>query len=170
MNARAWPMWWLPVVLSACAAELAREPDSGGRLDASMTDASTTDAGRDDDGGQWPTATYAPTFSAIFHETFERQLCTSVFCHGAGGLTLDFSTQRAAYDSLVNQSPTGEMCAGRGLTLVVPGDPDASLLVSKVQDDVPACGVRMPKYPGLVLSAEEIAQIRSWIERGARDD
>lgn len=171
MNARAWPMWLLPFVLSACAAEPARTSDAGDHTDAATPDANIGDSGaRDHDDGSWPEPTYAPTFSAIFNETFERNLCTSVFCHGIGGATLDFSSQRAAYDSLVDQMPTGVMCKDQGLVIVVPGDPAASLLMSKLQDMEPACGARMPRLPGVTVDPREIAQVQAWIALGAHFD
>lgn len=132
-------------------------------------DANTTPDG---DAATWQpdTITYAPTFSAVFNEIFERRLCASVFCHGLGGATLNFSSLHAGYLSLVDHEPTGALCKDRGLTLVVPGDPEASLLFTKVSRDDPPCGARMPHVPGVVLDAREIEQIRQWIALGAQED
>ena len=55
------------------------------------------------------------------------------------------------------------------MKFVVPGKPDDSLLYRKLNDEKPSCGARMP----LSLSAlkpEELTQIRTWIEMGAKDD
>lgn len=167
MNARARSWWLLPCVLSACAAESDSRQDAG-LLEGGMIDRVVID----EDAGslQPPPPTYAPTFRAIFNEVFEQRLCTSVFCHGIGGATLNFSSIEAAYYSLVDHAATGAMCNGRGLVIVVPGDPDASLLMAKVSSDTPPCGGRMPRVPGVVLDPREIDQIRQWITRGAPND
>lgn len=167
MKARARSWWLLPCVLSACAAQSDTKPDAApaeaGLIDREMAD--------EDAGSMQPLPpTYAPTFTAIFNEVFEQRLCTSVFCHGIGGATLNFSSLEAAYDSLVDHEATGAMCNGRGLVIVVPGDPDASLLFAKVASDTPPCGARMPRVPGVILDPLQIAQIRQWIMLGARND
>lgn len=169
MNARAWPLWLLTLSafsLSACDAEPDHKQDASG--------ANLRDAAVEGDAETWfvprPPPTYAPTFNAVFDEVFEHNLCTSEFCHGLGGTTLNFSTKRAGYDSLVEREATGSKCKDRGLTLVVPGDPEASLLFQKVSTDTPPCGARMPHFPGLVINAREIEQIRQWIALGALDN
>jgi len=53
-----------------------------------------------------------------------------------------------------------------GRTRVIPGDPDASYLVEKVESDQPAAGARMPLF-GAPLSDAELALLRSWIAAGA---
>lgn len=172
MTARAWPLWLLPLpllALSACDAE----PDTTQR-DAGEHESGLRDGLTEPDAETWfvprPPPSYAPTFSAVFDEVFEHNLCTSEFCHGLGGATLNFSTKRAGYDSLVDRPATGAKCKDRGLVLVVPGDPEASLLFLKVSTDTPPCGARMPHFPGFVLNDREIAQIREWIALGALDD
>jgi len=54
-----------------------------------------------------------------------------------------------------------------GLSLVVPGNPEMSLLYRKL-NDMPPCGSRMP--PTGSLSVEEIARFRTWIANGALDN
>lgn len=166
MNARARSLWLLPFVLSACAAEPGLDLDAGS-FDAGVADSAIDDD--DDDAGYWqaPPPTYAPTFSAIYFEVLDLNYCTSVFCHGGGGITLDFSTVSAAHAALVGQAPTGIHCADRGLILVTPGDPDASLLLAKVRDTTPPCGSHMPPIEGYTLNARELTQIREWILLGA---
>jgi hypothetical protein len=53
---------------------------------------------------------------------------------------------------------------------VLPGDPDASSLVKKLADTVPAAlGQKMPlNYPA--LTQEEIDLVRQWITEGALDN
>lgn len=131
------------------------------------------DAAFDEDAGsRWnaPPPTYAPTFSAIYFEVLDLHYCTSVFCHGGGGITLDFATVSAAHAALVNQAPTGIHCADKGLTLVVPGDPDASLLIGKIGEGPPPCGSHMPPIEGYAVRPREVAQIREWILLGAAND
>jgi hypothetical protein len=53
------------------------------------------------------------------------------------------------------------------LSLVVPGNPDMSLLYRKLTD-MPPCGSRMP--PTGALTAAEIGRFRTWIANGALDD
>lgn len=50
--------------------------------------------------------------------------------------------------------------------LVIPGDPDNSLLYQKVASDFPPIGLRMPLFDQ-PLRPEEIELIRRWIEQGA---
>jgi hypothetical protein len=88
---------------------------------------------------------------------------------------LDMHDRDTAYHALVGVSamgvnPSGSTapnCADSGLTRVVPGDPDASLLMMKIEGN-PPCGTAMP--PGGKLSDDQIMRIRSWIQNGANDD
>lgn len=80
--------------------------------------------------------------------------CTS--CHGSnGGVSL------RSYSQLINSVGNNY-----GTTLVVPGDPDASGLVDKIEAN-PQFGNRMPS--GGQLSDSEIALIRTWIQEGANE-
>jgi hypothetical protein len=76
------------------------------------------------------------------------QDCT--ICHGgAGGLSLN--------------SYAGVTAGGSSGPAVVPGDPDQSLLVMRVE------GTVLPQMPlgGSPLTAPEIGRIRQWILEGA---
>ena len=93
--------------------------------------------------------------------------CTD--CHRPGGFGPDSGvvmllTSDRAYGDLVDQpsSQDGE------LVLVVPGDADASLLFQKVASNDPPVGSRMPLFG--MLTADEIAIIRDWIDQGAADN
>lgn len=80
-------------------------------------------------------------------------------CHDEGALgDLDLATDPVAALVGVASSQDG------GVTLVVPGDPDASLLYQKVTGSQ-AVGGSMP--PGNTLSADEAGVIRAWISDGA---
>ncbi|MEW6250939.1 MAG: hypothetical protein AB1716_09850 [Planctomycetota bacterium] len=67
-----------------------------------------------------------------------------------------------AYGDVVNQP--SELHAG--WILVVPGDPETSLLYRKVRDTIPPAGLHMPTLQP-PLSETEIQLIREWIEAGA---
>jgi len=76
------------------------------------------------------------------------------------------TTRAETYAALMDRTSVSTACAGR--TVVIPGDPDNSLLVLKVAGQ-PPCGNRMP-LGGQVLDAAQIQMIRSWIAAGANDD
>ncbi|MBK6342292.1 MAG: hypothetical protein IPF41_06810 [Flavobacteriales bacterium] len=80
-------------------------------------------------------------------------------CHPPmGGMDL---SEGEAYMSLVGVESTNHAPAVR----VVPGDPEASVLWNKVSF-TEVYGLGMPP-DGNVLSADELATIRDWIEQGA---
>lgn len=114
--------------------------------------------------------TGAPTFDAVFDEVLCANDCGNSFCHGGsatGALRLD--QREAAYTALVGTVAAGEECAESGLTRVVPGDADASLLISKVQPD-PPCGGVMPLLADISMTfipAAHVEQLRAWINAGA---
>lgn len=91
-------------------------------------------------------------------------------CHSPGGGALLRGTdldlrEDTSYGLLVDQPSAREP----SLTLVVPGDADASLLVAKVSSDTPPVGERMPRRAP-PLTADEISLIRDWIDQGALDN
>lgn len=101
-----------------------------------------------------------------FQEDIFPILLVGCGCHqqsgGAGGLEYNAST---AYGALVDQ-PTSIA----GLVYVVPSDPDASYLLSKIDGTYLAVGgdgVAMPPTPLGPLAADEIELIRTWIDLGA---
>lgn len=117
-----------------------------------------------------PTPNLAPTFASIQSEVFEasdssgRSLC--IGCHTnvgrtpAGGLNL---VHDLAYDQLINVSSTQRLGALR----VVPGNPDASFLVQKIEGTQGASGLRMPRNGPPYLTDGQILIVRRWIELGA---
>jgi hypothetical protein len=106
-------------------------------------------------------ATYAPTYGAIYDEILEPQGCTADRCHG--GLGIKIANKMNGFASLMNDVGVGA-CAG--MKLIVPGQPDMSLLYRKVADTMPPCGSRMPLSLA-PLKPEELMQMRTWIEMGA---
>jgi outer membrane protein assembly factor BamB len=110
------------------------------------------------------------SFSAIYTQIMA-QKCAGSVCHSGtatgGSLSLQAGNASAVRSSLINRPASASECATSGLSLVVPGSPDMSLLYRKLTD-MPPCGSRMP--PTGALTAEEIGRIRTWIANGALDD
>ena len=120
-----------------------------------------------------PSPQLEPTFSSIQREIFKtrdlagRQACTD--CHSdqgrnaSGGLVL---LDGRAYDALVTRPSTGKP----GATRVVPGDPDNSYLVKKLEGALDIAGVRMPRGTGPFLTPGQMLVIRRWIQQGAQNN
>lgn len=120
-----------------------------------------------------PTPNLTPTLSSIQHEIFSnsdssgRAACTQ--CHNAGnrnnaaGLSL---VEGVSYGELVNVASRNKPGAIR----VIPGDPDASYLIHKLEGRSDIVGQRMPRTGGPFLTAGQISIIRRWIELGAHND
>lgn len=115
-----------------------------------------------------PTPDLEPTFSSIQQDIFNatdsagRLACTG--CHNATGARFNGMnlTGATAYATIVNVASVGKPSAIR----VVPGNPDASYLVQKIEGAPGIVGVRMPQTPPY-LTPNQIAIIRRWIELGA---
>ena len=118
-----------------------------------------------------PTPDLEPTFSAIQRDIFNapdaagRLACTA--CHNPTGVQFNGMnlTGATAYATIVNARSVGKPGAIR----VVPGDPDASYLVQKIEGAPGIVGVRMPMTPPY-LTPGQIAVIRRWIELGAANN
>jgi hypothetical protein len=118
-----------------------------------------------------PTPDLQPTFSSIQREIFNttdssgRQAC--ITCHVTGGpagfLPL---TEGVSYGNLVNRTST----AKPGAVRVIPGDPDGSYLVQKLDGTPGIVGQRMPRTGGPYLTEGQVRIIRRWIELGANND
>ena len=120
-----------------------------------------------------PTPNLTPTFSSIQQEIFNttdssgRLACIS--CHTdngrtpAGGLVL---LEGRSYQALVSQPSRFKA----GAILVVPGDPDVSYMVHKLEGAADIVGLRMPRNTGPFLTSGQMQIIRRWIELGARND
>ena len=120
-----------------------------------------------------PSPSLTPTFSSIVAEIFSasdlarRAACTN--CHTnvgrtpAGGLTL---LPGVAYAQLLNVPSV----TNPGHTRVVPGDPERSVLIWKLEGRPGMLGARMPFNTPPYLTEGQISIIRRWIERGAAND
>jgi mono/diheme cytochrome c family protein len=116
-----------------------------------------------------PTPNLSPNFSSIQRDVFGagdssgRRAC--IACHTANGRTptgnLNLDSVDA-YDHLVN-APSSRKA---GAILVIPGDPDNSYIIHKVEGLSDILGARMP-FNGPYLSSGQILILRRWIEIGA---
>jgi hypothetical protein len=142
---------------------------AGGAAGASGAAGRSAAAGSGVTGGAG--AAPAPTtFSGIYTSILSRR-CAGPVCHTGtstgGAFSLSGGTAAAVRTSLVQKPASGSECMSSGLQLVVPGQPDMSLLYRKIAE-MPPCGARMP--PAGALTADEIAGIRTWITNGAMDN
>ena len=117
-----------------------------------------------------------PTWTGVYNDIIVGTGCSgSAACHGGDVGKLQMKDKDSSYKALVDvdamgtnlTSDSGQDCKDSGLKRVVPGNPDESLLMKKLEDSQP-CGTSMP--PGAPLPAEQIDQVRAWIEQGAKDD
>lgn len=117
-----------------------------------------------------PSPDLQPTFASIQREIFQstdlagRTACVS--CHTnvgrnpAAGLNL---TEGTAYNSLVNVPST----AKPGAIRVIPGDPENSYLIHKLEGRSGIVGLRMPRNNGPFLTDGQMLVIKRWIAIGA---
>ena len=119
-----------------------------------------------------PTPNLQPTLSSIQNEIFDktdsagRQACTN--CHTDAGRTpVAGMVLRAgvAHASLVGVPSS----AKPGAIRVIPGDPENSYLIHKLEGRPGIVGTPMPRGNAL-LSEGQIRVIKRWIELGARND
>jgi hypothetical protein len=119
-----------------------------------------------------PSPNLAPNFASVQSEIFEkpdsagRPACTN--CHTAvgrnpaGQLNL---THDLAYDQIVNAQVRN---AGKaGAIRVIPGDPDNSYLIQKLEGTPGIAGQRMPFNGGPYLTSGQMLILRRWIANGA---
>lgn len=120
-----------------------------------------------------PTPQLQPTFSSIQEQIFEngdssgRSACTQ--CHNAAGqfFAAQLNLERGvAYANLVNRAARNRPAKVR----VVPGDPDNSYLIHKLEGGPDIFGLRMPQNGPPFLTNGQILVIRHWIELGAAND
>ena len=120
-----------------------------------------------------PTPNLQPTLSTIQREIFSasdssgRLACTQ--CHTNAGRTPSSGlllVDGQSFQSLVGQASRGKA----GAVFVVPGDPDNSYLIQKLEGSSTIAGARMPRNAGPFLTAGQISIIRRWIQLGAKND
>ena len=112
-----------------------------------------------------PTPNLKPTLSSIQSEIFS-QRC--VGCHTNVGRVPPMGlnlTEGNAYANLVGVAARGKA----GATRVVPGDPENSYIIHKLEGRAGISGVRMP-FAGTPLTDGQILVIKRWIETGAANN
>jgi hypothetical protein len=117
-----------------------------------------------------PTPNLTPTLSSIQREIFNvtdssgRLAC--IQCHTdqgrtpSGGLVL---LEGRSYQQLVGRASVGKP----GATLVIPGDPENSYIIHKLEGRTDIVGQRMPRGNGPFLTEGQTLVIRQWISDGA---
>jgi hypothetical protein len=121
-----------------------------------------------------PTPALTPTLSSIQDEIFSSQDSTGrlacIQCHTDSGRTPAgpglVLLEGRSYQSLVGVASRGKA----GAVLVIPGDPDNSYLIQKLEGASSIAGLRMPRNNGPFLTEGQLRIIRRWIELGARND
>ncbi len=113
----------------------------------------------------------APTLVNVQAEVFTAS-CAFSTCHGDGGGNAGLSLlDGLSYSELVAIPAEGDEKYGpppEGAIRVVPGDPDASYLVTKLSGEGDYVGTLMPGASG--LDAERLELVRQWISEGAQDN
>ena len=120
-----------------------------------------------------PTPNLSPTFSSIQQTIFSasdssgRLAC--VGCHTDQGRTPASNLvllEGRSYQQLVGRASLGKP----GATLVIPGDPDNSYIVKKLERAPDIVGGRMPRNNGPFLTEGQMRVIRRWIAEGAANN
>lgn len=120
-----------------------------------------------------PTPNLEPKFASIQREIFSTQdssgRLSCIQCHTnvgrtpAAGLNL---LDGLSYAALVGRPSVQKP----GSTFVVPGDPDNSYLVQKLEGTAGIVGLRMPRNAGPFLTEGQMLVIRRWIKDGAANN
>lgn len=121
-----------------------------------------------------PTPNLEPTLSSIQREIFSasdssgRAACTQ--CHTNVGRQPSVPgfllTEGQSYQSLVGHASVNKP----GAINVIPGDPDNSYFIQKIEGRAGIVGLRMPRNGPPYLTDGQISIIRRWIELGAKND
>ena len=120
-----------------------------------------------------PTPNLTPTLSSIQAQIFTnsdstgRRACAS--CHTDVGRTPSAGLNLkdgASFASLVGRPSARKP----GATFVVPGDPDGSYLIQKLEGRTDIVGSRMPLGGPPYLTDGQLLVLRRWIALGAKND
>lgn len=152
---------------------------AGSGAAGSGSGAATAGSGAAGSGSAAPST--GPTFTRVWTEVLMIKGCSGEYCHGSGMGGLMLKNKQGAYDALVNVAAAGPACAAKGGKRVVPGMPDASLLLDKLSHTTPSCGDMMPvgaklapnclsMSPPVCTTEAEIGLVRDWILAGAKND
>ena len=107
----------------------------------------------------------APTFTQVYDQVLQPS-CAFSTCHGSSNGSGDFGFTDAAgaYAALLDV----ESLDSPGSVRVVPGDPDSSYLMAKLEAAAGIVGDPMPPPSG--LEVDRAALVRDWIAAGALQD
>lgn len=104
------------------------------------------------------TVYFVNTIEKLINSQCAKTDSSAVGCHSAEkhaeGITLN------SYANIM----LGKVEDGQSEPIVIPGDPDGSDLLDKIEKN------EMPPYPNAPLTADEKAAIRKWIEQGAKNN
>lgn len=103
-----------------------------------------------------------PTLTALRADIFDPR-CSFAACHGGANPVRGLDLENDPFGTLVDVESVEDPAIKR----VVPGDPAASLLFRVLQGPV---GATRQMAPGAFLDADELEQVRAWIEAGAAND
>ncbi|MCK6550188.1 hypothetical protein L6R52_30415 [Myxococcota bacterium] len=130
------------------------------------------DAGATPDTGI-PCTEVPATYTAVHDQILLNPSCAVAGCHTGSGVGGGFDVgigKAELYDKLIN----GTSSSGTVPKYVTAGDPSASFLWRKVNDQNPPGGFRMPigcaSNPTLCLTSCQIDAISAWITAGAAND
>jgi hypothetical protein len=112
-------------------------------------------------GDNAPPAGLQPTLASIQDNVFT-VTCAVSGCHGGAGAQYGLQLDPGFSAGNLINVPSGQ---DPNLIRVVPGDPDASFLIQKL-DGTQTVGARMPDN-GPYLTTAKINVIRQWIQDGA---
>jgi hypothetical protein len=156
----------LSALIGSDGAVTEHDDDAGGHdsraQDASYAPPSSADA------ACAPTADAGPQADGTFGSVFALLKKDCASCHVAGK-SPEVTTMDATYADLVG-APSKRSCAGSSVpppVLVIPGDPDNSLLLLKLLGHQ-TCGKQMPITA--LLPADQVEVYRAWIAAGAPRD
>ena len=117
-----------------------------------------------------------PNWRSIYLQVVEPN-CITPGCHApdpangnAISAGLDLTDLEAGYAALIDveasmEEDLGAECGFEGRIRIIPGDPDNSLFLNKLEEETPDCGDQMPF--GQPIDAAQITVIREWIMAGA---
>jgi hypothetical protein len=121
----------------------------------------TPDCVESEDGGSGDPVTLSELQASLFTPSCAVSGCHNSASARAGLILASGSTFNETVNVASSQRPT--------IDIIEPGDPESSYMVKKLRGDSDIDGARMPDG-GPFLSAEQMAELASWINSGAPDN
>jgi hypothetical protein len=104
------------------------------------------------------------SYSQDIQPLMDRRGCLTNGCHS--GIVPSSDYDMTTYDACFQR---GEQAAFLDLCPIVPGDPDASFMMNKLESPQPSMGEQMP-LDLTNLTADELDMVRAWILEGAQNN